>query len=152
MRKVVCYSLLGIAVLTFGCASGTNQDISSGQFGNHSDSSRWEAVSLSLLAQEDLVTLTIPQVKKALRYPRAVREVNRPTFKADYDKARGVTEVSVFGNGISVSPYAGEVTQGYWAEWEIRAKIGPDSRPALDEWNLVGSVQTLDQKFPGVQE
>jgi hypothetical protein len=148
MRKFACYSLLSFAAVMFGCSSNSNQNNANGQLGNRSDSSRWESVSLGLLAQEDLATMTIPVVKKALRYPRAVRIIDRPKFKADYDKARGVTEVSAFGNGISVSPYSGEVTQGYWVEWEVRAKIGPDSHPDPDDWNLAGSVQTFDAKFP----
>jgi len=147
MRNLVCYCLLGMAVYVSGCTSSRSQDPANEQFGNHSDQNRWEAVPVSLIVQQDLTTLTTAAAKKALRYPRSARILELPKFTAHYDKARGVTDVSVFGNGISVSPYSGEVTQGYWAEWEMTGKLAPDSHIQPTDWMLVGAVQTFDNKF-----
>jgi hypothetical protein len=158
MRTFTSILFLSLATLVSGCSHDSSSGASAGtsaadeRFGDHADTTRWVPVTLNLLIQNDLENMTIPQVKKALRYPHAVKVIGHPKFRADYDKSRAVTEVSVYGNGISASPYSGEVTQGYWAEWEIRGKIGPDSHPAPTDWQLGGPLEMFDQKFPDAQD
>ena len=144
-----CKSLFLLALPTLlwvsGCSVGP-ADTGYNPTGRKQDIGRYDPIPVDPAWKYDLEPITLNVVKDRLAFPRTAEFPQVSSFEADYDKARRVSELKIYGNAQSEGPYGETVRQSYFVTWQQPGDVRhPKPGPKYD-WDIA-DVQILDMQF-----